>query len=43
MTAAAGLGGDEALAAAGTAQAPTPWRAVQRAAFDTLTKQERGR
>jgi hypothetical protein len=40
MTAAAGLGGDEALAAAGTAQASTPWGAVQRAAWDVLNRAE---
>jgi hypothetical protein len=35
-----GHGGYEALNAAGTAQAPTPWGAVQRAAWHALTKQE---
>jgi hypothetical protein len=33
-----GHGGYEALNAAGTAQAPTPWRAVQRAAWEALNK-----
>jgi len=36
-------GGYEALNAAGTAQAATPWRAVQRAAWDALTKSEERR
>jgi hypothetical protein len=31
-----GSGGQEPLAAEGTAQEPTPWRAVQRAAWETL-------
>jgi hypothetical protein len=31
-----GHGGHEAVAAAGTAQAATPWRAVQRAAWEAL-------
>jgi hypothetical protein len=35
-----GHGGYEALDAAGTAQATTPWRAVQRAAWGALTKSE---
>jgi hypothetical protein len=34
-----GHGGYEPLRAAGTAQAPTPWRAVQRAAWEALNKQ----
>jgi hypothetical protein len=38
MTPAAALGGEDALAAAGTAQAPTPWGAVERAAWEALTK-----
>jgi hypothetical protein len=33
-----GHGGHESVAAAGTAQAPTPWRAVQRAAWEALKK-----
>ena len=33
-----GHGGYEALNAAGTAQAPIPWRAVQRAAWEALNK-----
>jgi hypothetical protein len=32
------LGGYEALTAAGTAQAPTPWGAAQRAAWEALNK-----
>jgi hypothetical protein len=40
MTPATALGGDDALAAAGTAQAPTPWRAVQRAAWAALNKED---
>jgi hypothetical protein len=32
-----GHGGHEAVAAAGTAQAPTPWQAVQRAAWAAVT------
>jgi hypothetical protein len=31
-----GRGGHEPIAPAGTAQEPTPWRAVQRAAWETL-------
>jgi hypothetical protein len=31
-----GRGGHEPIAAAGTAQEPTPWRAVQRAACEVL-------
>jgi hypothetical protein len=31
-----GRGGHEPIAAAGTAQEPTPWRAVQRAAWEAL-------
>jgi len=34
-----GHGGYETLAAAGNAQAPTPWRAVQGAAWAALRKQ----
>jgi len=34
----AGHGGQQPLEAAGTAQAPTPWSAVQRAAWDALVK-----
>jgi len=37
-----GHGGYEALDAAGTAQATTPWGAVQRAAWEALTKTEAG-
>jgi hypothetical protein len=33
-----GRGGQEPIAAAGTAQEPTPWRAVQRAAWAAVTK-----
>ncbi len=33
-----GHGGDKPLEAAGTAQAPTPWSAVQRAAWEALNK-----
>jgi hypothetical protein len=33
-----GRGGHEPVAAAGTAQEPTPWRAVQRAALETLNR-----
>ena len=33
-----GHGGYETLRAAGTAQSPTPWRAVQRAAWEALAK-----
>jgi hypothetical protein len=36
-----GHGGYEQLAAAGTAQAQTPWRAVQRAAWAALGKEGR--
>jgi hypothetical protein len=36
-----GHGGQQPLEAAGTAQAPTPWRATQRAALEALTKMER--
>jgi hypothetical protein len=35
-----GHGGYETLNIAGTAQEATPWRAVQRAAWDALMKQE---
>jgi hypothetical protein len=35
-----GHGGYEALNAAGTAQAPTPWRAVQQAALEALAKKD---
>jgi hypothetical protein len=33
-----GGGGHEPIAAAGTAQESTPWRAVQRAAWETLNR-----
>jgi hypothetical protein len=33
-----GRGGHEPIAAAGTAQEGTPWRAVQRAAWEVLQK-----
>jgi hypothetical protein len=33
-----GRGGHEPVAAAGTAQEPTPWRAVQRAAWEVLNE-----
>jgi hypothetical protein len=39
----AGRGGYETLHAAGTAQAPTPWRAVQRAAWEALSNSEETR
>jgi hypothetical protein len=35
-----GRGGHEPIAAAGTAWEPTPWRAVQRAAWEALKKTE---
>jgi hypothetical protein len=35
-----GSGGHEPLAAEGTAQKRTPWRAVQRAAWEALAKEE---
>jgi len=34
----AGHGGQQPLEAAGTARAPTPWAALQRAAGEALTK-----
>jgi hypothetical protein len=33
-----GRGGHEPVDAAGTVQEPTPWRAVQRAAWETLNR-----